>query len=286
MKIGMIGFSQVGKKTIFKLLTGVDVPEGPVLEQRTGLAKLKDVRFDKLASLFNPKKKTPATVEFILFPDLAREAGQNARIYNALERVNGICCVAGAFGEQPNPTDDVGKIKAELASYPVLSQKGMVIVINVGEKNRDREYEKEILEKFPQQKFQVVQIPVKIEADILELESEGERKTFMDEFGIKELRSEKLAELCCQSTGTISFFTVVKNELRQWLLKDGSTVLEAAGTIHTDLARGFIRAEVMKYEDLLELSSEEAVKKAGKCSIKNRDYLVQDGDIINIRFKV
>jgi len=286
MKIGIIGFAGAGKKTIFKLLTAERVPEGPVVQATAGLSQLKDVRFDKLAALFNPKKKTPATVEFILFPDLAREPERNRQIYNALERVEGICCVVGAFGEQPNPADDVGKIKEELARYPVLSQKGMVIVVNVGEKNKDRDYEKEILSKFPGQKLPIIQIPAKIEADILELESAEEQKTFMGEFGIKELRSEKLTELCVRTAGFISFFTVVKNELRQWLLKNGSTVLEAAGTIHTDLARGFIRAEVIKYEDLMNLGSEEAVKKAGKCNIKNRDYLVQDGDIINIRFSV
>jgi len=282
MKIGIIGFPRVGKKTIFKLLTEINIPEGPILEATSGVAELKDSRFDKLAALFNPKKKTSATVEFILFPDLDREAGQNARIYNALEGVDGICCVVDAFGEQSRPTDDVGTITTELAGYPVLSQKGMVIVVNVGEKNKDEKYGKEILDKFPR----LQAIPAKIEQEISELESEEERKTFLDEFGVKELRSEKLAGLCCQSAGFISFFTVVKNELRQWLIKEGATVVEAAGTIHTDLARGFIRAEVMKYEDLANLGSEEAVKRAGKQLVKNKDYLVQDGDIINIRFNV
>ncbi|MBU1487943.1 DUF933 domain-containing protein, partial [bacterium] len=84
----------------------------------------------------------------------------------------------------------------------------------------------------------------------------------------------------------ISFFTVGPNELRQWLIRRGISSVEAAGTIHTDLKRGFIRAEVIKYSDLVELGGEDQVKHAGKLYVKGKDYIVEDGDIINVRFNV
>ena len=86
--------------------------------------------------------------------------------------------------------------------------------------------------------------------------------------------------------GLISFFTVVSDELRQWTIKLGSTIVEAAAKIHSDLARGFIRAEVVKISDLKESGSLEKVKSTGKLSLKGKDYIVEDGDIIKIRFNV
>ncbi len=95
-----------------------------------------------------------------------------------------------------------------------------------------------------------------------------------------------MTRLCLKALGLISFFTVGKDEVRQWLVRRDSPAPVAAGVIHSDLQRGFIRAEVMKYDELMEYGSEAELKKAGKMYLQGKDYIVTDGDILNIRFKV
>ena len=95
-----------------------------------------------------------------------------------------------------------------------------------------------------------------------------------------------LTRLCLKTLGLISFFTVGEDEVRQWLVRRNSPAPVAAGVIHSDLQRGFIRAEVMKYEELMEYGSEAALKKGGKMRLEGKEYIVVDGDILNIRFKV
>ncbi len=102
----------------------------------------------------------------------------------------------------------------------------------------------------------------------------------------KETALETLARLCLKALGLISFFTVGEDEVRQWLVQKNSQAPKAAGVIHSDLQRGFIRAEVFKYEELIELKSEAELKKAGKISVEGKTYTVEDGDIVNIRFSV
>jgi ribosome-binding ATPase YchF (GTP1/OBG family) len=132
----------------------------------------------------------------------------------------------------------------------------------------------------------IMQVPVKLEGEIALLDSEEERREFMADAGITESALVLLSRLAMKSLGLMSFFTVGKDEVRQWLIKLNTPAPEAAGAIHSDIQRGFIRAEVMKYNDLLELGSEDALKKAGKFHVMGKDYIVEDGDIINFRFNV
>jgi ribosome-binding ATPase len=108
----------------------------------------------------------------------------------------------------------------------------------------------------------------------------------MKEAGIAETALSLLTRTLLASLGLISYFTVGEDEVRQWMVRKGALAPEAAGAIHSDIQRGFIRAEVMKYNDLVPLGSEDAVKKAGKHLLMGKDYLVEDGDIINFRFNV
>jgi ribosome-binding ATPase len=125
-----------------------------------------------------------------------------------------------------------------------------------------------------------------VEAEIALLDTKEEKEEFLQALGIKETALESLTKLCLQSLDLISFFTVGKDEVRQWLVKKGSKAPKAAGTIHSDLERGFIRAEVFKYSELMEKGSEAELKKAGQIYVEGKDYLVEDGDILNIRFAV
>jgi GTP-binding protein YchF len=125
----------------------------------------------------------------------------------------------------------------------------------------------------------------KAEAEIAELE-EADRASFLTGLGIARPAAEVLLEAAFRGLGLLAFFTVGEDEVRAWTLRGGSTAVEAAGCIHSDLARGFIRAEVVSSADLLSLGDMQAVKKAGKHRLEGKEYVVQDGDVINIRFSV
>jgi ribosome-binding ATPase YchF (GTP1/OBG family) len=108
----------------------------------------------------------------------------------------------------------------------------------------------------------------------------------MADLGIAESATNRFANSCYSALGLISFLTVVSDELRAWPIRRGTVALDAAGKVHTDIKRGFIRAETMAFNDLKELGSEKSVKAAGKIRLEGKDYIVQDGDIINFRFNV
>ncbi len=125
----------------------------------------------------------------------------------------------------------------------------------------------------------------KVEAEVAEL-AEGDRAAFLRELGVERPAAEVLLEAAFKGCGVITFFTVGEDEVRAWTLRRGGTAVEAAGCVHSDLARGFIRAEVTASADLLALGSEAAVRKAGKQRIEGRDCVVKDGDVVHVRFSV
>jgi len=112
---------------------------------------------------------------------------------------------------------------------------------------------------------------------------EAEALEFMEEYNIKESAVNKLTRISYDTLGLISFFTIGSDEVRAWTLKKGETALDAAAEVHTDLARGFIRAERFTYDDFIECGSEKALKASGKFHLEGKEYVVQDGDIICIR---
>ncbi|MGD9733392.1 MAG: redox-regulated ATPase YchF [Desulfamplus sp.] len=177
-----------------------------------------------------------------------------------------------------------------IRSYPFITRKEMIIAINVAEDDLSIDNIHPLLEKFQgmceSDKMAVMVVSAKVESEIALLESEEEKAEFLATLGIKESALEVLTRLCLNALGLISFLTVGADEVRQWLVRRGSPAPVAAGVIHSDLQRGFIRAEVIKYDELLEYGSEAELKKAGKFYVEGKEYIVQDGDILNIRFKV
>ena len=172
-------------------------------------------------------------------------------------------------------------------SYPLISRKELIIVFNVGEDQvNDGGLLDKVAELCANQQMKAMVVSAQVESEIVLLESEEERAEFLEDLEISEPALGVMTRLCLQALGLMSFFTVGKDEVRQWLVRVGATAPVAAGAIHSDLQRGFIRAEVMKYDELMELGSEAALKKAGKMYLQGKDYLVADGDILNIRFKV
>lgn len=132
----------------------------------------------------------------------------------------------------------------------------------------------------------VMMIGAGIEADIAELEDAEERQMFLEDLGLDEPGVAKLIRAAYELLDLQTYFTAGVKEVRAWTVKRGSTAPEAAGVIHTDFQKGFIRAEVMKYDDFVGLGSEAAVKEAGKLGVQGKEYIVEDGDIMHFRFNV
>jgi ribosome-binding ATPase len=355
MKLGLVGFPQVGKRTLFRLLTGKEPNSEGKKGNGLGLAKVRDARFDRLVEIYAPRQETPAHVEFILLPDLDQQASRNDQILRDLEHVDVICHLVRAFQDdtvfhihgtvdprrdtllfnealqlndllfiekrlerlekEQNKKRDVQKATMEtdlltrmrvhleagrflrdfplteaeerlIASYPLLTRKAVIIILNVGEDGlAEQDPIGKLQEDFREQDFQWIAVSAKIEQELCRLDA-AERQSFLEELQLDQPALDRLTMLCYKTLGLISFFTVGPDEVRAWTDRQGSLAPQAAGVIHSDFERGFIRAEVMKYQDLVKLGSEQKVREVGRYMQKGRDYVVEDGDIINFLFNV
>jgi len=357
MKLGIIGLPQSGRKTIFSLLTGMEISDAgaPGSKPLPGQAAIIDQRFSSLVKSYNPRKEAPARIDIVLFSSLDQNAMNDSAFINDITDADALCTVIRAFENESvyhvngsvDPLRDIDMIMQELIlhdllfiekrleridreirkqndqrvkdekdvllrlrehlekdlplrtcelqeeekktipGYPFLTMKRMLLLLNVDDaKITDNSLALSVSESYANQDINVLQVSAAIESEIAALDTEDERAEFMEATGIEEPALEALSSLAMKSLNLISFFTVGEDEVKQWLIKDGLSAPEAAGAIHSDIQRGFIRAEVMKYADLKEAGSEEALKKAGKFHVMGRDYLVEDGDIINFRFNV
>ena len=124
------------------------------------------------------------------------------------------------------------------------------------------------------------------EMELSRLTDREEVKLFMEDMGLQESARDRLTRLAYDILGYISFFTVGDDEVRAWSIRKGNTALNAAGTIHTDLARGFIRAECFSYNDLMACGTEKGIREMGRIRLEGKNYIVNDGNILNIRFNV
>lgn len=356
MKVGIIGLPQTGKKTLFQILTGNELREQSGEPKAIpGTADIFDPRFDRLVSLYDPKKEARARIDLVLLPKIEQETISKGTIFNDINDVDAICHVVRAFEDEGvyhvegsvNPLRDVETINNELLmhdqifvekrierlttslkkikdkeqekelalmerllshleeekplrlmefdedeelltrSYPFITKKELILVFNVDEDSiDDNKVLKEIQPVCERDKIEAMTVSAQVESEIALLDSEEEKEEFLADLGIEEPALGILTGLCLKALGLISFFTVGKDEVRQWLVRHGSPAPVAAGVIHSDLQRGFIRAEVMKYDELITHGSEAELKKQGKMYLQGKDYIVEDGDILNIRFKV
>lgn len=170
----------------------------------------------------------------------------------------------------------------------LLTMKPVIYVCNVDEKSAvtGNKHVDRIKEFLKGKDAEVLIIAGAIEAEIAELESQEDRIAFLKDAGLAEPGVDKLVRAAYKMLNLQTFFTVGPMEIRAWTIKTGMTAPQAAGVIHSDLERGFIRAEVMKYNDFVTLGSEHACKEAGKFYIEGKNYVVEDGDILHIRFNV
>ena len=187
--------------------------------------------------------------------------------------------------ESEKPISSAIENEAELEvikSLGFLTLRPMVVAVNVGEDKLGKEFD---FGGIIDGAVPVIKICAKLEYELAQLDA-ASKSEFMADLGITESAASKFVKGCYSALGLISFLTVRSGELRAWPIKQDTAALDAAGKVHTDMKRGFIRAEIFAFDELKEFGSEKALKAAGRIRLEGKDYIVHDGDIINFRFNV
>lgn len=170
----------------------------------------------------------------------------------------------------------------------LLTMKPVIYVCNVADQHAvsGNEYVTQVKDALKDQEAQIFVLAAQLEAEIAELDSREEQLEFLADAGLSEPGVDRMIRAAYDMLDLQTFFTIGPQEIRAWTIKKGATAPEAAGEIHSDLQRGFIKAEVMAYDDFVSLRSEQACKEAGKLRLEGKNYVVKDGDIMHIRFNV
>jgi GTP-binding protein YchF len=358
MKSGIIGLPQVGKTSLFKILTKSQIAagHGGSREAHLGVAKVPDERLEKLAALYKPKKTTHATIQYVDVAAIGQEALKEANFLNNLRQVDSLTHVVRAFEDPSIPHEkgdinplrdirdvefdmmvsdlaqiekrlerlekDLKKIKSpdlvkedeilkkckewlekekplrelemtpedkkRLKGFMFLSEKPILYVLNIGESanlsediaNAPKKYG--IAESASRPNTGATAICGKVEAELAEM-SDEDAAEFLSSYGLKESGLSRLINKTYELLGLISFLTAGEDECRAWTITRGMRAVEAAGAIHTDLEKHFIRAETIHWDQLLEAGSEAAARQKGTLRLEGKDYIVKDGDVLHIR---
>ena len=355
LKIGIVGLAQVGKTTLFRILTHAraDLGSGRP-EAHVGVAHVPDARLDRLADMYKPRKKVYASVEYVDTPGSVIDIARTGSQAQALREASALAHVVRAFedptipvpGGSLDPRRDIESVELEfilsdlaqvekrlerlekdikkqknpalekeehvlrickaaldnqtplreaglgpedertIRGFTFLSLKPMLYVLNLGEADAGRT---DAAEQFAREAglkqrphTSVVAVCGKVESELVEL-PEPDASEFLASYGLKESAIARLVRAGSRLLGLLSFFTVGEDECRAWTLRAGSSALEAAGEIHTDIQRGFIRAEVVKYEDLISAGSMAEARSRGQLRLEGKEYIVQDGEIVHFR---
>jgi GTP-binding protein YchF len=363
MKIGIVGLPQVGKTTIFSLLTQgrVDASSwGNVREAHIGVAQVPDERVDRLAEIVKPKKITYANIEYVDLPGISRGEGQNRDIstyLNNLKNVDSLLHIVRGFDDPNIPhiegsvdprrdielfememilsdlavvekrlerlDKDLKKVRSreleiehevllrfkesleserplrelELSSeeekrikgFTFLSAKPALLVINVGDQDAEK-IDSVVTEYGLQKQAAMTNVAItavcgRIESEIAALPPE-DAAMFMDDLGIEGNALDRIIRSSYDLLGVFSFYTAGEPEVRAWTIPRDTTAAKAAGVIHTDFEKGFIKAEVVAFQDMVELGSFQAAKSKGVLRLEGKDYKVQEGDVILFRFNL
>jgi hypothetical protein len=356
MKTGIIGLPQVGKTSLFKILTKAKTESfGHSREAHIGIARVPDARLDKLAALAGTRKTVYATVEYADLAAIGEEALKETSFLTSLRNVDAIIHVLRAFEDDTiphvgpiDPLRDLGNVEIDLivsdlgqiekrlervardmkkqktaelerehalllrckaqteAQKPLremeltpdekklvrgfmfLSQKPILYVLNISESatlGADLEAavaKYGLAEAASRPNSGATAICGKVEAELAEMD-DGEAAEFLEGYGLAESGLVRLIRKSYQLLGLVSFFTIGEPETRAWTIPANCRAQEAAGAIHSDLEKYFIRAETIHWDALLAAGSEAAARAAGTLRLEGKDYPVKDGDVLNIR---
>ena len=355
MKTAIIGLPMVGKTSLFTILTGVhEATRVGTMEARVGITKVPDARLDALAELYQPPKITHATVEYLDFPAISKEALRDASYLASMRVADALAHVLRLFQSDTvphekgsvDPVRDLEDVDTELIlsdlvvvekrmerlekdrkkiksadldrefallerckatlednkalrtldlsadeeklirGFQFLSQKPMLYVLNIGEEDAARmgeietEYRNGALAG--RKGTAVTAICGKIEAELAELSAE-EAREYLASYGLKEGGMERLINATYSLLGLMSFLTAGETEVRAWTIPMQSTAVKAAGAIHSDFEKKFIRAEVVNWKSLVDLGGYPGVREKGLLRLEGKEYVVKDGDVLVIR---
>ncbi len=250
----------------------IPAPRGKIAPGEDILSMEEELILADLASVESRLEKLDKELKRTKNPEGEKEKGLLERIRTQLE--NGEAIRELGFSEAEDKL---------IRSFAFLSQKPLLHMVNVDEQDISAIENPEKFSAAPKKGTAVLAFCGKIESEILELEEE-EKEVFLEEYGLKQLSAAKFLTASYHLLGVITFFTIGKQEVKAWAIKKDTTALKAAGIIHTDMEKGFIRAEVIPWSQLLEYESIQAAKEKGAVRLEGKDYIVQDGDVIYFRF--
>jgi GTP-binding protein YchF len=364
MEIGIIGFPQSGKTTVFNTVTrGHAAVAGYSQTPNVGIAKVPDARLDALAAMYKPRRVVPAEISYTDIPPPPEGFGKNRGIggeyLNALQSMDALLIVVRDFvnpsvvhiDDNINPYRDIENLLTEivfsdleilerrisrlqgglkgakphereafnkemafledlrpdlenglplreqnfdgdparwLGGYGMLSLKPLIVVVNTGEDKLDdiEQLESEIATTIAEKRIRVIATCAQIEMELGQLEEKAAEDEMRAALGVGESTLDRMVRLSYDVVGRISFFTVGEDEVRAWEISQGTAAQKGAGRIHSDLERGFIRAEVISYESLISCGSLSEGRKQGLLRQEGKGYIVQDGDIMHVLFNV
>ena len=356
MKTGIIGLPQVGKSSLFRILTKANVSASSnPRDAHIGIAKVPDQRLDKLAAMYNPKKLTHASVEYVDLGAIGQEALKESAYLGHLRQVDAIAHVVRAFEDDSIPhagpidplrdiknvefdlmVSDLGQIekrmervekdikkmrsadlekeaellkkakahleterplreldmtpedKKRFRGFMFLSEKPILYVLNISESSQLGKDLEDAVAKYGLAEIAsrpnagATAICGKVEAELSEM-SDEDAAEFLGSYGLTESGLSRLINKTYSLLGLISFLTAGEDECRAWTIPVNTRAVNAAGAIHSDLEKHFIRAETIRWDHLLEAGSEANARAKGILRLEGKDYIVQDGDVMHIR---